>query len=64
MRHTCYLHGVTGKPQQYPPWCQHDEYRYYYDQGRRTLLVYSSSGIIDEEPPGLVELKQPERIAA
>jgi hypothetical protein len=64
MRHIGYLHGVTGQPPQYPTRCQHDEYRYYYDQGRRILRAYSSSGTIDEEPPELVELEQPERIAA
>jgi hypothetical protein len=64
MRHIGYLHGVTGQPPQYPLSCHRDEYRYYYEQGRRILRAYSSSGIIDEEPPGLVELEQPERIAA
>jgi hypothetical protein len=64
MRHIGYLHGVTGQPPQCPPCCRHDEYRYYYDQGRRILRGYSSSGSFSEEPLVLTELDQPERIAA
>ncbi len=58
MRHIGYLHGVTGQPPQCPPFCRHDEYRYYYDQGRRILGAYSSGGNLDEEPSGLVEQTQ------
>ena len=64
MRHIGYIHGVTGQPPLCPPFCRHEEYRYYYDQGRRILGAYSNSANLDEEPSGLVELEQPQRIAA
>jgi hypothetical protein len=64
MRHRGCVYGVSGQPLQCPPCCRYDEYRYYYDQGRRILRRYSSSKILGEEPLVLPELDQPERIAA
>ena len=37
LQHIGYQHGVTGQPPQCPFSGYEDEYRYYYDQGRRIL---------------------------
>ena len=37
LKHIGYLHGVTDQSPQCPSFCHLDEYRYYYDLGRRIL---------------------------
>lgn len=49
MRHTGYLRGVTGQPPQSPPCCRHDEYRYYYDQGRHVISGHAYPQVTEAE---------------
>jgi hypothetical protein len=37
LKHVGYLHGVTDHPERCPSFCCPDEYRYYYDLGRRVM---------------------------
>ncbi len=55
LKHIGYLHGVTDQPVQCPSHCHPDEYRYYYNLGRRILRGTGSSFLKNSEPG------QPER---